>query len=175
MFRFSEDQLEKLRPKVRFRVAHQVGWACADLDDLVQETLARLLVALREQKLQDPDSLGGFLNGICRNVVSEYRRRLQRGDTLPEMIFDPADKRLSGAEQFEIRDAVAMALAQLSARDRAILRAFYIDGASKEQMLTQFGVSYDQLRVVLCRAKARFRGIYTELVQQTAVSSHPRL
>jgi RNA polymerase sigma factor (sigma-70 family) len=175
MLLFSEDRVEELRPKVRFRIAHQVGWACADLEDLVQETLTRLLLAVRQNKVRDPAGMGGFLNGICRNVVFEYRRRLLRDDMVPEMLPDPADKRLSGAEQFEIRHAIALALAQLSPRDREILRAFYIDQASKQQMLESFSVSYEQLRVVLCRAKVRFRAIYTRGVQQTAFSGHPGL
>ena len=80
MLLFSEDRVEELRPKVRFRIAHQVGWACADLEDLVQETLTRLLLAVRQNKVRDPAGMGGFLNGICRNVVFEYRRRLLRDD-----------------------------------------------------------------------------------------------
>lgn len=175
MLVFNENEIDKLRPKVRFRIAHQVGWACADLEDLVQDTLTRLLLAVRENKVRDPAGMGGFLNGICRNVVFEYRRRLLRNDTAPDMFPDPADKRLSGAEQFEVRQAIAHALAELSARDRAILRAFYIDDASKQQMLESFGITYDQLRVVLCRAKVRFRSLYTRTVQQTMVSSHPGL
>lgn len=172
---FSEDEIEKLRPRVYFRVAHEAGWACADLDDMVQESLTRFLLALREQKVRDPAAGGAFLNGICRNVVYEYRRRLLREDAMAEIIPDPADKRLSGAEQFEMRDAIAVGLAQLSARDREILRAFYIDERSKDAILAASGLSYEQFRVVLCRAKERFRAIYTGRVQQRAASGHTKV
>jgi RNA polymerase sigma-70 factor, ECF subfamily len=172
---FGEDEIEKLRPKVRFRVAHEVGWACADLNDMVQDILTRFLLAVRQEKVRDPAAVGAFLNGICRNVIYEYRRRLLREDAMPEIIPDPADKRLSGAEQFEMRDAIAIGLAQLSARDREILRAFYIEEKSKEEILEASGLSYEQFRVVLCRAKERFRAIYNGRVQQRATSGHSKV
>lgn len=172
---FSENEIENFRPKVCFRIAHEVGWACADLDDMVQESLSRFLLAMREQKVRDPAAVGAFLNGICRNVVHEYRRRLLREDAMPEIIPDPADERLSGAEQFEMSDAIAAGLARLSARDREILRAFYIDERSMESILEASGLSYEQFRVVLCRAKERFRAIYTGRVQQRAASRHTKV
>jgi RNA polymerase sigma-70 factor (ECF subfamily) len=172
---FSEHEIEKFRPRVCFRVAHEVSWACADLDDMVQESLTRFLLAVREQKVRDPAAVGAFLNGICRNVIYEYRRRLLRDDAMPEIIPDPADKRLSGAEQFEMRDAIAMGLAQLSVRDRDILRAFYIEEKSKEEIMKASGLSNEQFRVVLCRAKERFRAIPNGRVQQRAASGHTKV
>jgi RNA polymerase sigma factor (sigma-70 family) len=154
-----EHDIEQFRPKVRFRIAHHLGFACPDLDDLVQDCLTRLLLALRERKVRDPEALAAFLNGICRNVILEYRRRRARGD-LAEEIPEQADKRLSGASQFELREAIAQGMGQLSARDREILRAFYIEEKPKEQIQAQWGLTYDQFRVVLCRAKERFRAIY---------------
>lgn len=141
----------------------------------MQETLSRFLAALREGKLRDAIGAGGYLNAICRNVIHEYHRRLMRDNALPEIIPDPADGRLSGAEQFEIRDAISLGLAQLSTRDREILRAFYIEEKSKQQILETFGLSYDQFRVVLCRAKERFRAIYNGPVKQRAGPVHKRI
>lgn len=171
----SEEDIEKLRPKLRFRVAHQVGFACADLEDIVQETLARFLVALREGKLRDTTGAGAYVNSICRNVIHEYHRRVMRDDTMPEIIAEPADGRISGAEQFEIRDAVSLGLAQLSARDREILRAFHIEEKPKQEVLETFGLSYEQFRVVLCRAKERFRAIYNGEVKQSTGRVHKRV
>jgi RNA polymerase sigma factor (sigma-70 family) len=167
-----EEEIEKLRPKVRFRIAYQVGFACPDVDDLVQETLARFLIAVREDKVRDPDALGGFLNGMCRNVVFEYRRRVMREDPMPETVPDLADRRISGAQQFEIRDAILLCLAQLSPRDRQILHEFYVEEKSKEEIIVTCGLTYEQFRVVLCRAKERFRGIYNQRLQHHSASRH---
>ena len=82
----SGDDLEQLRPKVRFKVCHEVGFYCPDVDDIVQETLARFLLAVRGEKIHNPAALGAFLNGVCRNVISEYRRRNMRDGSMPEVV-----------------------------------------------------------------------------------------
>ncbi len=155
-----EDEIEKLRPRVRFRIAYQVGFACPDIDDMVQDTLTRFLLAVREERVREAAAVGAFLNGICRNVVFEYRRRMLRDEPMPEIMPETPDQRISGAEQFEIRDAILLGLAQLSQRDRQILHALYIEEKTKDEILVDFGLSYEQFRVVLCRAKERFRVIY---------------
>jgi DNA-directed RNA polymerase specialized sigma24 family protein len=80
---FSGEDLERLRPRVRFKVSYEVGFFCPDVDDMVQEAMMRFMVAAREEKIQNPAALGAFLNGICRNVVSEYRRRNMRDEPMP--------------------------------------------------------------------------------------------
>lgn len=170
-----EGEIDRFRPKVRFRLARQVGWACADLDDLVQETLARLLLALRDGKITDAGVIGGFLNAVCRNVVHEYHRRIMRDDVMPEIMPDPADNRLSGAQQFDIRNAISTGLAQLSPRDREILHALYIEEKSRDEILADSGLTYEQFRVVLCRAKERFRTIYNSQVKQRTPARHSRV
>jgi DNA-directed RNA polymerase specialized sigma24 family protein len=50
---FSEEDIEKLRPRVRFKVCYDVGFYCPDVDDIVQETLTRFLVATREEKIHN--------------------------------------------------------------------------------------------------------------------------
>jgi len=47
---FSSRELEKLRLKVRFKVSYEVGFACPDAEDIVQETISRLLVASQNEK-----------------------------------------------------------------------------------------------------------------------------
>jgi RNA polymerase sigma factor (sigma-70 family) len=161
----SEDNIENLRSRVRFRVAHAVGFACADVDDIVQETLTRFLLAQREGKVNE-SAAGAFLNAICRNVIFEYRRKIHRDEAMPEILSDPPDKRISGAEQFEMNDAISRAMAELPARDREILHSFFIDEKPKEEIYAAFGLTYEQFRVVLCRAKERFRSVYRAQLQQ---------
>ena len=42
---FSGEELERLRPRVRFKVSYDVGFYCPDIDDIVQEALMRFMVA----------------------------------------------------------------------------------------------------------------------------------
>lgn len=159
---FSGDDLEKLRPRVRFKVSYDVGFFCPDVDDIVQEALMRFMQAARDEKIHNPGALGAFLNGICRNVISEYRRRNLRNEPMPEPVPEPASKSIPAAELFELRQAIAHGMQQLSERDRRVLRSFYLEEKSKEEILKQTGMTDENFRVVLCRAKERFRAIYSE-------------
>jgi RNA polymerase sigma-70 factor (ECF subfamily) len=159
---FSDEELEQLRPRVRFKVCYEVGFLCPDVDDIVQETLTRFFVANRDDKVRNIAAVGAFLNGICRNVISEYRRRSLKDAPMPEIIPEPPRKSIQESDLFEIRDAIARGMEQLSARDRRILRAYYLEEKTKEEVLKMTGMTDENFRVVLCRAKERFRNIYLE-------------
>ena len=169
---FSGEDLERLRPKVRFKVCYDVGFFCPDVDDIVQEALMRFMLAAREDKIHNQAAVGAFLNGICRNVVSEYRRRNMRDEPMPEVVPEPPGKSIPEAELFELRDAIAQGMEQLSERDRRVLRAFYLEEKSKDEILKQTGMTDENFRVVLCRAKERFRAIYSERTQHPGNSRH---
>jgi RNA polymerase sigma-70 factor (ECF subfamily) len=169
---FSGEDLEKLRPRVRFKVSYEVGFFCPDVDDIVQEALMRFMVAARDEKIQNQAAVGAFLNGICRNVVSEYRRRNMRDEPMPEVVPEPPGKSIPEAELFELRQAIAQGMEQLSERDRRVLRAFYLEEKSKDEILKQTGMTDENFRVVLCRAKERFRAIYLEQTKHRGNSRH---
>jgi RNA polymerase sigma-70 factor (ECF subfamily) len=169
---FSEADLEKLRPRLRFKVCHRVGFACPDVDDIVQETLKRCLLSMQDHKLRDADAVGAFLNGIAQNVILEYRRRWSRDTPIPDCVPEVPDRRSAETELFELRDAIASGMQQLSARDRSVLRAFYLDEIPKPEILASMGLTDENFRVVLCRAKERFRQIYISQVQRRAASTH---
>jgi RNA polymerase sigma-70 factor (ECF subfamily) len=168
----SVEELEKLRPKVRFKVCYEVGFYCPDIDDIVQETMVRFIVATQAEKIQKPEAVGAFLNGICRNVISEYRRRNMRDEPMPELIPEPPSKGIQDSDLFELREAIGQGLEQLSERDRRVLRSFYLEEKSKEEILKQTGMSDENFRVVLCRAKERFRAIYLEQTKHRGASRH---
>ena len=169
---FSDEEYENLRTRLRFKVCYDVGFACPDGEDIVQETLARFMVAAREGKILNPAAAGAFLNGICRNVISEYRRRALREDPMPEATPEPPARAIGDADLFELRQAISQGLSGLSERDRRVLRGFYLEEKSKDAILSEFGMSDENFRVVLCRAKERFRAIYLEQTKHRAASRH---
>lgn len=169
---FPEEEYESLRTRLRFKVCYDVGFACPDVDDIVQETLARVMVAAREGKILNPAALGAFLNGVCRNVISEYRRRTTREDPMPEVVPEPEGRAIRDADLLELRQAIDHGLAQLSARDARVLSSFYLEEKSKDEILAGSGMSDENFRVVLCRAKERFRAIYLEQTKHRAASRH---
>jgi RNA polymerase sigma-70 factor (ECF subfamily) len=167
-----EPALERLRLKLRYKVLYHVGHNCADVDDLVQESLARFIRASQRQQIRNTEEFGAFLNGVCRNVILEYRRRVRRDPisdqdgVLPERGVRP------DAEILELRDAIDNGLAELSDRDRTILRALYLDGKDKDEICLEWHMSDAQFRVVLFRAKERFRRAYNGELKQNQTSKH---
>jgi RNA polymerase sigma-70 factor (ECF subfamily) len=155
-------ELEKLRPKLHFRVARDLGFACPDVEDVVQETLHRYLLSIRDNRLRSIGAAGAFLNGICRNVISEYRRKTFREVPVFEVPPEPAPKNLPLSDLFELRDAIAAAMHDLSARDRQVLQLFYLEERPLPQILEETHLSETNFRVVMCRAKERFRQVYRD-------------
>ena len=156
----SEPSLERLRLKLRYKVLYHVGHGCADVDDLVQESLARFIRAEQRHQIRNTEEFGAFLNGVCRNVILEYRRRMRREPGLDQDMPIPDTAVRPEAEILEMRDAIDSGLAELAERDRTILRSLYLDGKDKDEICREWNMSDSQFRVVLFRAKERFRRAY---------------
>jgi RNA polymerase sigma-70 factor (ECF subfamily) len=157
----TEAQIETLKLKLRYKVRYHLGSFCPDVDDIVQESLVRFLRAEQAGKIERPESPGAFLNGVCNNVILEYRRRLWRAGESSEELPERPNPGLSEAEDLELRDAVNAALSQLGLRDCRILTDIFLVGRSPEEVCAENGFAESHLKVVLFRAKARFRKIYT--------------
>jgi RNA polymerase sigma-70 factor (ECF subfamily) len=168
----SDDSLDRLRLKLRYKVLYHVGHNCADVDDLVQESLARFLRAEQRQLIRNTEEFGAFLNGVCRNVILEYRRRVKREPTIdPDMpIPDPGIR--PEADILEMRDAIDHGMKELAERDRVILKALYLEGREKSSICAEWGMSDAQFRVVLFRAKERFRRVYSSEMKRKTVGEH---
>jgi len=152
------ETLEPYRRKLRCKVCYHLGGFCPDVEDVVQETLFRGIHAVREHKIQKPESLGAFLSGICNNVILEYQRKIWReGPGEPPENESPVAPE---AEALERQEEVAVVLAQMSDRDAALLRAFYLQEQDKDEICRATGLTDPQFRVALFRAKERFRKIY---------------
>jgi RNA polymerase sigma-70 factor (ECF subfamily) len=164
--------LDRLRLKLRYKVLYHVGHNCADVDDIVQETLTRFIKAGQRHQIRNTDEFGAFLNGVCRNVILEYRRRVRRDPAVTEDGEIPERGVRPDAEILEMRDAIDNGLAELSDRDRTILRALYLDGKDKDEICRDWNMSDAQFRVVLFRAKERFRRAYNGELKQNAASRH---
>ena len=168
----SAEDLEKLRLKLRFKVSYDVGFACPDVEDIVLETIARFRAASQQEKIRNMEAAGAFLNGVCRNVISEYRRRSLRDEPMPEVVPEPPGRVLPETELFDLRQAIAQGLAELPERDRRILRAFYLEENTKEEILRQTGLTDQNFRVILFRAKEKFRAIYLARTKHPASLRH---
>jgi len=148
---FNPILLQKLKRKVR----------CADqARELRQETFLRVLEAVRSGSVvREPERFEGFVAGVCNNIVHELYREQRRSVALstlknePEVDY-PSAYKLVLAE--ETRGKVRRILSELNHSERAILEAI-LDEKNKDEICRQLGVTRAYLRVLLFRAKKRFR------------------
>lgn len=131
------------------------------VDDAKQETFARVLTALKQKGgLVNAASLGSFVNSVCNNVLFEMYRAARRTAPLDDDV-DVADHRRPDAErsivQGEERLRVRRALTALPAKEQDLLRWLFFEERDKDGICRELNVDRNYLRVLLHRAKARFR------------------
>lgn len=142
----------KLRPRLRSAVR---------VEDAKQETFVRVLTALKQKGgLTNPESLGSFVNSVCNNVLFELYRADARTTMLDEH-EERAEEGRPSAEgrliRLEERDRVRQALATLSRREQELLWWLFFEERDKDDICRELKVDRNYLRVLVHRAKARFR------------------
>src|SRR5438874_1927195 len=97
-----------------------------------------------------------FLRVIVREIYREQRRspELPTPETEPVADFPSAYEMVISEET---RGYVHRILSQMNAGERKLLEAMFLDEQNKEEICGRLGVSRTYLRVLLCRAKKRFR------------------
>ncbi|MCC7126497.1 MAG: sigma-70 family RNA polymerase sigma factor [Acidobacteria bacterium] len=131
------------------------------VEDARQETFRRVLVTLKEKGgLASAGSLGAFVNSVANNVLFECYRSGKRADQLPEEHDQPDEARPSvetGMLADEDRTRVRVALAALPEKERELLRWLFFEERDKDDVCRMLNVDRNYLRVLVHRAKARFR------------------
>jgi RNA polymerase sigma-70 factor, ECF subfamily len=136
------------------------------IEDVRQETLLRVLQILRQKHgVERPERFGAFVNAVCNNVLMEFCRWEARYDPLEGSHDDPADLSVdldAPLVDSETKQQVQRVMNELPAKDRRLLQAVYLEEMDKAEVCRRHGVDGDYLRVLLHRAKLRFRKIYEE-------------
>jgi len=150
----------KLRSKLRSPQA---------IEDVRQETFARVLKALRKEgSLRQPDRLGAFVNTVCNNVLFEHYRASSRSDSLdgegaPELPSTGASAlQVVASQQMTVK--VREILLDMPPRDRQLLKAVFLDERDRDEVCSEFGVDREYLRVLLYRAKKDFKAEFLKRV-----------
>ncbi|HEX7155087.1 MAG TPA: sigma-70 family RNA polymerase sigma factor [Thermoanaerobaculia bacterium] len=145
--------LMKLRGRLRSREA---------IDDVRQEVFVRVFRTLRADGLHDGRKLGAFVNSICNNVLMEHYRAGDRAETLDESHESVADSLDIEAEvvSAETKARVRRVLHGMQSRDGELLRELFLEERDKDEVCRKFNVDRGYLRVLLHRAKERFREEY---------------
>lgn len=134
------------------------------IDDLCQDTFVRVIATIRKEGgLRQAESLGAFVNSTCNNVLRESYRSDSRSQPLEDSHMDIPDKVLDIEGYLVTKqssDHVRRILADLPARDCHLLRAIFLEDKDKDEICREFGVDREYLRVLLHRAKDKFKSLY---------------
>lgn len=128
--------------------------------DAVQETLARALAAIRDNRLPPGVPLEAFVYGIARHVIADVQRRRvrERGATGdPGDLPAPGPSALEALVDAEERETVARALAAIPTADRELLEWCFVDGERVAAIAVRLGEPAERVRKRKSRALERLR------------------
>jgi len=145
----------KLRARLRSRPL---------IEDVRQETLMRVLLILRSKDgVVHPERFGAFVNAVCNNVMMEFCRAEGRHDPMDDNQEEPADDSINldaPLVDVDTKRQVAQVMKELPDKDRRILQEIFLEELDKAEICRRHNVDANYLRVLLHRAKARFRQLY---------------
>jgi RNA polymerase sigma-70 factor (ECF subfamily) len=126
-----------------------------DAEEVVQDAFLNAYQGLRQ--LEDTAKFKSWLAEITRNCARQWLRK-QRGETVSldevseEMLQteDSPDERVVQQEQ---RELIRRTMETLPQKDRDIARAFYLEGASYDELTSTHGLSYNAIALRLFRVK----------------------
>ena len=132
------------------------------IEDVRQETFLRVLQSFNKEQggLHNPERLGAYVNSVCNNVMFESLRAATRHSQIPEDFREIVDDSADPARQVvtsERKQIVARVLETLPAKDRELLRQVYFEERDKQEICEELKVNGEYLRVLLHRAKGRFK------------------
>jgi RNA polymerase sigma-70 factor (ECF subfamily) len=159
---------------MRFYLCRHTG--SQDLDDRLHDLFILIVQAIRREELREPERLMGFVRTVAqRQVFAHIKHVVDSREKETDLQSGPEINTLDrGPEQTAIfrqrEELVQRVLAELSDRDREVLRRFYIEEQSSSQICQQMAVTETQFRLLKSRAKARFG----ELGRKKLVGRHLR-
>lgn len=134
-----------------------------DVEDIAAEVLLQIVAGdfkvLRQ--FQGNASLATYLTVIARRTaVHEINRRqavreeIRTGAVAAD---DLADESVAAQRSVESLDEVERLLRKLSGRDREVVRLFYLEGRTYEEISTELDIPVNTLGAMLSRARAKLR------------------
>lgn len=153
---------ERLRITLRAR-----GVDAHTIEDVLQETFFRVLVAVRAGSVNNPRGFGAYVHAVCKHVLSESRRVDYRNQHESLESTEVVDRQLGLEELMQRKEngnQVRAILASLPERDRHLLQARFFEDRDNDEVCDDFGVDRDYLRVLFHRAIHRFGELYKKKI-----------
>ena len=126
-----------------------------DAEEVVQDAFLNAYRGLTQ--LEDTTKFKSWLGEIAQNCGRNWLRK-QQGDTVSidevsEQMLQTEDSSDEQLIQQEQRELIRRTMETLPQKDREIAQAFYLDGASYDELTSKHGLSYNAIAFRLSRAK----------------------
>ena len=142
-------------------------------DDLVQDTMMAVLVALRAGRLRANDRLAAFVYGVARNILQDHLRGTRtRSDVSlsPEMFPVSSEDHVAEKERQTI---VRRALESLPDAERQILVLTLVEGLKPGAIAQRLGLTSEVCRTRKARALKKMVAEVERLSRSGGSRDHP--
>ena len=143
-----------------YRMALRITMNAADAEDVVQETMMK--VWNRRDQWDQIESIEAFCLTICRNLSLDKVRRMDNQTQSLDAAYDPKDHGVaSNPEEQAIQSdrirLVRQMISQLPEKQRTCMQLRDIEGKSYRDIATIIGISEEQVKVNIFRARQTIR------------------
>jgi RNA polymerase sigma-70 factor (ECF subfamily) len=152
-----------------FRLALRITLNRAEAEDVVQETMIR--VWNKRQQWGDIDSIEAFTTTICRNLALDRQRLMANSNmTLDTEEMDTPDPSAASnpEQQAMSNDRVALVkrlMNELPEKQRSCMQLRDIEGLSYKEIAQTMGITQEQVKVNIFRARQTIRNRFNETEQ----------
>lgn len=161
---FYEDNIRLI-----YSIARKYASDTGDCEDLVQETVIRLMRNITTLNPIDQSKIGKYIDLTVRSVFidRERRRRKEKVVYLEDHILEDVPAEEYPERDMEHKISAYMEIERLKKelpdRDWILLEGKYVLGLSQEELSGLAGVSVDSVRMLLHRARVKAREILGEM------------
>lgn len=157
------DEILPLKDRL-YRLALRITLNAAEAEDIVQDTLMRMWS--KRAELAEVESIEAYGLTICRNLSLDRKGRHSAADLPLEAVEDRPPAGTSGYEPIEERERlqwVQRLFNALPERQRSVMQLRDIEGKSYKEIAVVTGLSEDQVKVTLFRARRAIRAQYEKI------------
>ena len=144
--------------------------------DLTQDVTLAVWQIIQAGGLREPASLPAYVLQCARNAALAHARKFQpttMGD-LPEHEHVWANRPKTPLEFCEAQELSVLAKQSVTElptqRDRDLIQGYYVEGQSKEELMSAFGLAKDQFDRVISRARGRMRDVLRHKLEENCLA-----
>lgn len=175
--RSAENELvARYQERLRYVLLRRMTEESDAVEDVLQTTLAKVIVRLREEGIDDPSRLGGFIYGVARNtMLTSHRERRRFQDQVDQDVLDLLKDGAPGPEEVTSVSETTQIVRRLLAEFRStrghekyaeVLIRFYVQQQDRQEICEALDLTPKGFRNALHRAKARLKELVIDAEQR---------